>query len=112
MNEDICNYMEKFDQQTKLRFSAFHDLIYESTSQTINENLWAIITFFYIDKNFVRFIPFNDHVNIEAKAVLSHIHELAEYNVTPKGMLKIFHTQQLPSELLRVIFKESLEYPI
>lgn len=109
MKEDICDYIEKFDEQTKQRFCALYGLIYESTSQTINEILWAKLPSFYAGNNFVRIIPFKDHVNIEAKAILTHMHELSEYKITPKGMLQIFHNQQIPSELLRVIFKESFE---
>lgn len=33
---------------------------------------------------------------MEARAVLSHINELSDYKITPKGMLQIFHNQQIP----------------
>jgi hypothetical protein len=109
MNEDIRSHLEKFDDQTKQRFNVLYGLIYESASQPLRETLWAKLPSFYAESNFIRFIPFKDHINIEAKAVLSHKDELREYKITPKGMLQIFHNQQLPCELLRVIFKESLE---
>jgi hypothetical protein len=32
-----------------------------------------------------------------------------EYRFTPKGMLQLGHKQEIPAELLRLIFKESLE---
>lgn len=108
MKEDICYYIEKYNEQTKQRFSVLYDLVYESTSRTINEILWAKLPSFYVKDKFVRIIPFKDHINIEAKAVLSHKDELPEYKLTPKGMLQIFHNQQIPVELLRIIFKESL----
>lgn len=107
MKEDICNYLEKFDEQTKQRFDLIYGLIYESTSQAIDERLWAKLPSFYVSNNFIRIIPFKDHVNIEAKAILSHMNELTQYKITPKGMLQIFHNQQVPDKLLRVIFKES-----
>ena len=109
MKEDISNYLENFEEQTKQRFSMLYKLIYESTSQNINEELWAKLPSFYVDNNFVRLIPFKDHINVEARSVIYHKEELSEYKITPKGMLQIFHNQQVPSELLKVIFKESFE---
>jgi hypothetical protein len=46
---------------------------------------------------------------VEAKAVIFHKDELSSYKLTPKGMLQVFHNQELPIELLRIIFKESFE---
>lgn len=88
MKEDIYNYLERFDEQTKQRFCMLYRLIYECTSQNIDEKLWAKLPSFYVDNNVVRLILFKDHVNIEAKVV-------------------IFHNQQIPCELLKVIFEES-----
>lgn len=86
-----------------------YGLIYESTSYNIDEKLWAKLPSFYLDNNFVRLIPFKDHINVEAKAVIFHKEELSEYKITPKGMLQVFHNQQVPCELIKVIFKESFE---
>ncbi|HPR17637.1 MAG TPA: DUF1801 domain-containing protein [Candidatus Cloacimonadota bacterium] len=108
MKESVYNYLENFEEQTKQRFSILYELIYESTPQHIKEELWAKLPSFYVDNNFIRLIPFNDHINVEAKAVVYHREELSGYKITPKGMLQIFHKQQVPSELLKVIFKESL----
>ncbi len=108
MIEDIYNYLERFEEQTKQRFCDLHKLIYESISGNIDEKLWAKLPSFYVNDNFVRLIPFKDHINIEAKAVVFHKDKLAGYKITPKGMLQIFHNQQVPSELLKTIFKESL----
>jgi uncharacterized protein YdhG (YjbR/CyaY superfamily) len=109
MREDIFNYLDKLEEETKQRFNMMYGLIYESTSQNINEKLWAKLPSFYVEKNFVRLIPFKDHINIEAKSVVFHRNELPEYKITPKGMLQIFHNQQVPCELLKIIFKESFE---
>ncbi len=109
MKEEIYNYLERFEEQTKQRFSELYKLIYESTSRNIDEKLWAKLPSFYVNSNFVRLIPFKDHVNIEAKAVGSHIEELSGYKIAPKGMLQVFHNQQVPCELLKIIFKESFE---
>lgn len=110
MKDDICNYLENFEEQTKKRFCELYKLIYESTSRNIDEKLWAKLPSFYLNDNFIRLIPFKDHINIEAKAVIFHKDELSGYKITPKGMMQIFHKQQVPCELLKTIFKESFEY--
>ena len=46
---------------------------------------------------------------MESKAVVLHRSELSEYKISPKGMLQIFHSKQVPCELLKIIFKESFE---
>ena len=109
MQEDILHYIESFEIATRQRFNILYELIYESASSTINEKLWAKLPSFYVDEHFIRLIPFKDHINIEAKAVILHKTELSSYKLTPKGMLQIFHHQQVPCELLKIIFKESLE---
>ena len=106
MREDIYNYLENFEEQTKQRFCLLYELIYESTSQNIEEKLWAKLPSFYVNNNFVRLIPFKDHINVEAKAIIFYKDDLSEYKITPKGMLQIFHNQQVSCELLKVIFEE------
>ena len=109
MKEDIFNYLKSFEEQTRQRYCMLHKLIYESTSRNIDEKIWAKLPSFYVDNSFVRLIPFKDHINVEAKAVIYHKDELSEYKITPKGMLQIYHNQQVPCELLKVIFAESFE---
>ncbi|MGG7163547.1 DUF1801 domain-containing protein [Clostridium ihumii] len=109
MKEDINNYLKKFEEQTKERFGDLYRLIYESTSQNIDEKLWAKLPTFYVSDKFVRLIPFKDHINVEAKTVVFHKDELLGYKITPKGMLQIFHNQVVPCEVLKTIFKENFE---
>jgi hypothetical protein len=109
MNEEFERYLEKFDDETRERFMMLYELVHESTSQTIEEKLWAKSPSFYVGDHFVRIIPFNDHINIEAKAILSHKESLNEFQVTPKGMLQIKHKQTVPVEILKKIIKESFE---
>jgi len=109
MKEEINNYLENFEEVTKQRFCMLYGLIYESTLHNIEEKLWAKLPSFYVDNNFVRLIPFKDHINVEAKSVVYHKDELSGYKITPKGMLQIYHNQQVPCELLKIIFKESFE---
>ncbi|MBS5937835.1 DUF1801 domain-containing protein [Clostridium sp.] len=109
MKEDIYNYLENFEDLTKERFEMLYELIYSSTSKNIDAKLWAKLPSFYVDDKVVRLIPFKDHINIQAETVILHKDELSEYKITPKGMLQVFHNQQIPSELLKVIFKETFE---
>ena len=109
MKQEIYNYLEKFEEHTRQRFCMLYGLVYESTTGNIDEKLWAKLPSFYVGDNVVRIIPFGDHVNIQAKAVVLHKDELSEYKITPKGMLQIFHNEQVPSEILKVIFEESFE---
>ena len=57
----------------------------------------------------MRLIPFKDHINIEARAVIQHKEELACYKITPKGMLQIYLKQDIPYEVLKQIFAEAIE---
>ena len=71
--------------------------------------LWAKLPSYYAGEKFVRLIPFKDHINIEAKAVLSHKRDLMDYKITPKGMLQIFLQQPIPVDVLTEIYKETLQ---
>lgn len=70
--------------------------------------MWAKIPSYYVGKSFVRLIPFKDHINVEAFFILNHKEELTGYKITPKGMLQIFLKQDIPAEVLRKIFAETL----
>ncbi|MBP0956277.1 MAG: hypothetical protein J5997_02805 [Oscillospiraceae bacterium] len=71
--------------------------------------MWAKIPSYYVGKSFVRLIPFKDHINIEAQAVIQHKEGLSGYKITPKGMLQMFLKQDIPYEVLKQIFAETLE---
>ncbi|MBU5311383.1 hypothetical protein KQI38_05035 [Tissierella carlieri] len=109
MNNDISSYLDKFDDQTVQRFYSIHELIFDSTSNKIDEKLWAKLPSYYVEDKFIRIIPFKDHINIEANAVLLYKKELSEYKITPKGMLQIFHNQPIPIKVLGEIFKKTLQ---
>lgn len=80
----------------------------ESISIEIEEKLWAKLPSYYVGENFVRVIPFKDHVNIEAAAVLQHAEALKGYKFTPKGMLQLYIKESVPVETLKCIFQETL----
>ena len=72
MIEAIEKYIETFDENTKQRFNILFKLILESTTQEIQEKFWARIPSIYCGDNFVRLIPFKDHINICKNRSMSH----------------------------------------
>lgn len=113
MNTHVKEYIEKYSSEIIELFIRLRQLIWDSISSEPEEMLWAKLPSYYVGERFVRLIPFKDHINIEALAVIQHKEELSGYKVTPKGMLQIFVNQQIPTEALMRIFAETLEvtYP-
>jgi len=108
MNDAIRNYMGKFSEEIQALFSEVRELIMKSVPCRIEEKLWAKLPSFYADKNFIRVIPFKDHINIEAASVLEHKSQLEQYKIMPKGMLQIYVNQDIPFTALQEIFAKSL----
>ena len=108
MNTQVKDYIAKYPSEIIDMFNHLRQLILDSVSSEPEEALWAKLPSYYVGDNFVRLIPFKDHINIEALAVIQHKEELFGYKITPKGMLQIFINQQIPSEALLRIFTETL----
>ncbi|WP_312699029.1 DUF1801 domain-containing protein [Sedimentibacter sp.] len=108
MDEVIQNYIEKYNRDIQSFFVELRKLLFESVSCEIKERLWAKLPTFYAGDKFVRFIPFNDHINIVASTVINHKDCLEQYKITPKGMLQIYLNQEIPYITLKSIFKETL----
>lgn len=109
MDKDVQKYIEKYSDEIKALYLKLRTLVIESVSGEIEEKLWAKLPSYYVGENFVRLIPFKDHINIEAKALVKYKEKLDDYKMTPKGMLQIFVNQEIPEELLLKVFQESLE---
>jgi len=107
MSEDIQNYMNRYSDEIKQLFMKIREQIMESIPGEAEERLWAKLPSYYVGDKFVRLIPFKDHINIEASALLSHKTQLEQYKMTPKGMLQIYLNQE-PVSLLQTIFQETL----
>ena len=107
MDEAVKAYLERYPDEIKVLFEKMRDIIY-SVSPAAEEKLWAKLPSYYAGERFVRLIPFKDHINVEAAAIVSHRDELTGYSVTPKGMLQIGVKNDLPAELLERIFTETL----
>ena len=108
MNEQISEYLAKYPSEIVEMYHDIRRLIYDCASAEPTETLWAKLPSYYAAEAFVRLIPFKDHINIEAKAVLEHREILSDYQVTPKGMLQIFLKQELPVDALKEIFAKTL----
>ncbi|MDD6252213.1 MAG: DUF1801 domain-containing protein [Oscillospiraceae bacterium] len=109
MNEQVRDYIEKIPSEIIDMFNDLRRIIFDSISCEPEETLWAKIPSYYVDESFVRLIPFKNHINIEAQAVIKHKEELACYKITPKGMVQIYLKQDIPHEVLKQIFAETLE---
>ena len=110
MNEKVKEYIDKYPMDIINLFIKLRTMIYDSVSQKPEERLWAKQPSYYVGDAFIRLIPFKDHINIEACEVLHHQEELNSFKITPKGMLQIYLDQNIPSDILMQIFKETLTY--
>lgn len=108
MNEQVKMYLEKYPAEVVDMFKVLRQLIYDSISTDLVETLWAKLPSYYAGEVFVRLIPFKDHINVEAQAVIQHTEALADYKITPKGMLQIYVKQDVPVKVLKKIFAETL----
>ena len=104
----VKEYLQKYSDEIVDLFMKLRSIIYESVSAEIQEMLWAKLPSYYIGESFVRLIPFKDHINIEAKAILAHREELSNYKITPKGMLQIYLKQDIPVDVLKRVLAETL----
>lgn len=108
MNKDIQNYIMKYTDEIQQLFCELRILIIQSVSCDIEEKLWAKIPSYYNGDRFIRLIPFKDHINIEAAAIIENKDKLKEFKITPKGMLQIYCNQTIPERVLKIIFKDTL----
>ena len=109
MNEQVKDYIDKYPSEIIDMYLNLRKMIFDSVSCELEETLWAKLPSYYAGESFVRLIPFKDHINIEAQAVIQHKEELACYKITPKGMLQIYLKQDIPYEVLKKIFTETLK---
>jgi uncharacterized protein YdhG (YjbR/CyaY superfamily) len=104
-NQEITDYIAKYETSKKKRLDTIRTMIHESVIE-INEKMWTKVPCFYTDKTKIVIRVFNDHINLVADSVLQYKDELMDYEITPKGMLQIFDNQELPCATLKKIFCE------
>ena len=108
MNVQIKDYIDKYPSEIIDMYNNLRQMIFDSVSCEPEETLWAKLPSYYVGESFVRLIPFKDHINIEARAVIQYKEELAGYKITPKGMVQIYLKQDIPDGVLKQIFAETL----
>ena len=108
MNKQIKTHIEKYPDEIREMFASLRQLVFDSIAADLEETMWAKLPSYYNGNRVVRLIPFKDHINVEASAVIQYNGNLENYKITPKGMLQIFVKQDIPSEILRQIFAETL----
>ncbi len=110
MDDSVKRYIEGYCEEIQKLFSELRRLILESLpcDITISERLWAKLPSYYNGDRFIRIIPFKDHINAEAAAIIEYREELKGFKTTPKGMLQIYPHQNMPSGVLRAVFRQTL----
>ena len=108
MNEQVKDYIDRYSGEIIDMYNHLRQLILDSVPCELKEVLWAKLPSYFVGEAFVRLIPFKDHINIEAQAIVQHKEELAGYKITPKGMLQIYLKQDIPDEVMKQIFAETL----
>ena len=108
MNNNVKEYVDKFPDEVKELYHQLRNIIYDSAPQEVEEKLWAKLPSYYVGDSFIRLIPFKDHINIEAYAVVLYKEELNDCKITPKGMLQIYLNQTIPTDVLRQVFSKTL----
>lgn len=112
MNENVKECIDKYSIGIKELYNQLRSIIYDSVSQEVEEKLWAKLPGYYVGDAFVRLIPFKGHINIEAHTIVLHKEELNGYKITPKGMLQIYINQNVPANVLKQVFAETLDSEI
>ncbi len=106
MEENVEIVLSKYPEEIIDLYYNLRDLIFENASPKPEERIWAKLPSFYVGEEFVRLIPFKDHINIESSK-----HNLQEYvadgHFTPKGMMQIFVGEEIP-EGLKQAFRAAL----
>lgn len=108
MNQTIAEKVNRFSPEVQEMFSQLRQIIY-SVASTVEEKLWAGLPSYYVGDEFVRLIPFKDHINIEISIDANYREQLSQYQFSPKGMLQIYTGQEIPLEVLLKIFGRTFQ---
>lgn len=108
MNEQVQAYIGKYPPDVIALFRQLRQAIIDNAPCAPEETLWARLPSYYVGDAFVRLIPFKDHINVEASAVLLFRDELPGCKITPKGMLQLYPGKEIPHTVLAKIFARTL----
>lgn len=108
MEKEIKEYLAKYSAEINNLYMELRDAVYSGVDCEIEEKMWAKLPSYYVGENFVRLIPFKDHINVEARKIIDYKEELDGYKITPKGMLQIYVGEEVPREVLVKAFRDTL----
>jgi uncharacterized protein YdhG (YjbR/CyaY superfamily) len=108
MIDEVQSYITKYSDEIQNLFLEVRRIVIQSVSCELEERMWAKLPSYYLGERFIRIIPFKDHLNIEAKAVIEYSELLKRYKITPKGMLQINLDKEIPEDILKTIFNKTL----
>lgn len=108
MNEQVQAYVSKYPPAVVELFRQLRQAVIDSAPCAPEETLWARLPSYCVGDAFVRLIPFKDHINVEASAILLCRDELPGCKITPKGMLQLYPGQEIPHAVLAKIFTRTL----
>ncbi|MDO5294803.1 MAG: DUF1801 domain-containing protein [bacterium] len=108
MQNEVHSYIERYSDEIQNLFAKLRNLVIESVPYKVDERLYAKLPSYYLGERFIRIIPFKDHINIEAKAIMEYKEQLKQYKLTPKGMLQIYSNEEIPESTLSQIFSRTL----
>lgn len=107
IDEKINKKLDEFSAEIKEMFAQTENIVFNVAPDAVAK-MWAGLPSYYLGERFVRIIPFKDHINVEASALIDFKAQLADYKFTPKNMLQIFAGQTIPTDVLSNAFKETL----
>lgn len=99
--------LSKYSVELRELFAQLNDLIF-AAAPSVQARTWGGLPSYYVGDKFVRLIPFNDHINIEASALINYKEQLSGYKFTPKNMVQIYIGQVVPMDILKKVFDETL----
>lgn len=105
----VMELLEKYPVEIRDLFDKLESLLLENVNAPVVNKVWTKLPSYYVGEKFVRLIPFKDHLNIQADAMLKNKDLLKGYKLTPKGMLHLRPDEEFPGEALIKVFKETLE---
>lgn len=111
MNNQIKEILKKYSKSIIDLYLTLEKIVNESTDQAITETLWAKLPTYSVEDRFIRLIPFKDHINIEARAIVDNLNLITGYKITPKFMIQVYLNQKVDTILLKKIFQETLYMP-
>lgn len=108
MKQEIEQYLAKYPAEITALYAELREIIFSVDGISVEETLWAKLPSYYSGENFIRLIPFKDHINIEASGLTRYAEAFPDCKFTPKGMMQVKAGQTFNAELLKKAFSETL----